>query len=73
MSKEKITENTTLEKILRYPGTSSVLVKHGIYCPTCPYARFEMAMLKIGDVARSYGANLDVLLKELNEAVEKGQ
>jgi len=32
-----------------------------------------MAMLKIGDVARSYGANLDVLLKELNEAVEKGQ
>jgi hybrid cluster-associated redox disulfide protein len=71
MSSEKVTEDTTVEEILRYPGTSSTLVKHGIHCPTCPFAQFEIGRLKIGDVARNYGVDLDALLKELNEAVGK--
>ena len=71
MSEEKITEDTTLEEILKYPRTGSTLVKHGIYCPTCPFAGFEMGRLKIGDVARNYGVNVDNLLKELNETVRK--
>ena len=71
MSSEKITENTTVEEILKYPGTSSTLVKHGIHCPTCPFAQFEIGRLKIGDVARNYGVDVDVLLKELNETVGK--
>lgn len=71
MSREKITEDTTLEEILRHPGTGSTLVKHGIHCPTCPFARFEMGRLKIGDVARNYGVDVDNLLKELNETVRK--
>jgi len=68
----KFTENSTLEEILRHPKTSSILVKYGIYCPTCPYARFEMAVLKIGDVAKNYGVDINSLLKDLNEAIEKG-
>lgn len=70
---DRITEDTTLEDILRHPGTSSILVKHGIYCPTCPFARFEMSKLRIGDVARTYRVNIDNLLKELNETLRKGQ
>lgn len=71
MSGEKITEDTTIEEILRHPGTSSTLVKHGIHCPTCPFAQFEIGRLRIGDVARNYGVNLDALLKELNETAGK--
>ena len=71
MSSEKITENTTVEETLKYPGTSSILVKHGIHCPTCPFAQFEIGRLKIGDVARNYGVDVAVLLKELNETVGK--
>jgi len=72
LSKKRITEDTTLEDILRHPETSSILVKHGIYCPTCPFARFEMGKLRIGDVARTYRVNINNLLKELNETLKKG-
>ena len=71
MSKEKITEDTTVEEILRYPGTSSTLVRHGIHCSACPFARLEIGRLKIGDVARNYGVDVDSLLKELNETARK--
>jgi hybrid cluster-associated redox disulfide protein len=71
VSSEKITEDTTVEEILKYPGTSSTLVKHGIHCPTCPFAQFEIGRLKIGDVARNYRVDLDALLKALNETVGK--
>ena len=71
MTERKITEDMTLEEILRYPETGSILVKHGIHCPTCPFAGFEMGRLKIGDVARNYGVDVDNLLKELNETVRK--
>ena len=67
MSKRRITENTTLEEILRDPEAGRILVKHGIYCPVCPFARLELGRLRIGDVARTYNADLDELLRELNE------
>jgi len=67
----KITENPTLEVVLKYPAAAIVLRQHGIPCPTCPLARAEMSTLRIGDVARMYGADLEALLKALNEAVEK--
>jgi hybrid cluster-associated redox disulfide protein len=71
VSSERITKDTTVEEILKYPGTSSTLVKHGIHCPTCPFAQFEIGRLKIGDVARNYGVDVDALLKALNETVGK--
>jgi len=71
MSERKITEDTTIEEILRNPGASSTLAKHGIYCAICPFAQFEMGRLKIGDVARNYGVDVDDLLKELNDIVRK--
>ncbi len=67
----KITENTTLEEVLKYPAAAIVLRQHGIPCPTCPLARAEMSTLRVGNIARMYGADLKALLKALNEAVEK--
>lgn len=62
----KITKNTTLSKILEYPGAENVLAEHGVPCVTCPYAKMEMEKLRIGDVCKMYGIKLDSLLKDLN-------
>ena len=70
---KKITEETTLEDILKHPKANSILMKHGIYCPLCPFARIEMASLRIGEVARAYRVNIDELLKELNDALSENR
>ena len=71
MSKNEITENTTLEEILKHPESIPVLMRLGLPCPTCPMVRLEMGRLKIGDAARMYGINVDNLLAELNRAISK--
>ncbi|MBM4177394.1 hypothetical protein FJ208_01155 [Candidatus Gribaldobacteria bacterium] len=63
----KITQNTTLEKILALPQAEKVLSKYKVPCLTCPMAKYEMAGLKIGDVCKIYGINEKELLKELNK------
>ena len=71
MSREKITEDTTLEEVLRHREAIPILIKYGLPCSACPLARFEMGRLKIGDVTRRYGIDVNSLLKELNETVRK--
>lgn len=71
MSREKITEDTTLEEVLRHREYVSILMKCGLPCSTCPVARFEMGELKIGDAARRYGIDINRLLKELNQAIRE--
>ena len=71
MSTGKITGETTIEEVLKNPRAALVLREHGIPCPTCPMARFEMSKLKVRDVAKAYGVDLEKLLTALNEAVEK--
>ena len=68
----KITEDTTLEELLRRRETISVLFKYGLPCLTCPMARFEMGNLKIGEVARAYNIDVKALLEDLNKAVGEG-
>ncbi len=63
----KITKDTTLADVLKKPGAGTVLEKHNTPCLHCPMAAYEMGMLKIGDVAKTYGIDLKALLKELNE------
>ncbi|RLI10996.1 hypothetical protein DRO35_05740, partial [Candidatus Bathyarchaeota archaeon] len=70
---KKITEETTLKDILKHTEAGSILVKHGIHCPLCPFARIEMASLKIGEVARAHNVNIDELLKELNDALSESR
>jgi len=62
------TKDTTLKEILNSsPKNVEILIKHGLPCPTCPFAKEEMGRLKIGQVCRLYGINLKTLLKELNK------
>lgn len=71
MKKNKIGKDTTLAEILKYPGIEEILVKYNLPCLSCPLASFEIKMLKIGDVCKMYGIDLENLLKELNEKIEK--
>jgi len=63
----KITKETTLAEILEIKGAEDVLIKHGVPCVSCPYAKTEMDKLKIGEVCKMYGVDLVGLLKDLNK------
>ena len=71
--KRRISEETSLAEVMRRPETLQVLVNHGIPCVACPMARFEMESLRVGDVAKAYGIDVDRLMKDLNEALEKAE
>ena len=63
---KKITKNTTLAKIIETKRAEKILAKNGVPCMGCPMAQFEVDKLKIGDVCKMYGLNLEKILKELN-------
>ena len=71
MVKARFTEETTVEEVLKHPKAVIILARHGIPCPTCPLVRVEMGNLKLGDVARAYGADLERLLEDLNRLLEE--
>ncbi len=62
----KITSKTTLEKIIEKKGADKILMENGVPCLSCPMSQFEIDKLKIGEVCKMYGLNLDKILKELN-------
>ena len=68
--KNKINQNTTLEKVLEYKGSEKVLGKYNVPCLTCPFAKMEMGELKIGDICRNYNINMEELIKALNELLK---
>lgn len=63
--------DTLLEEILKRPNTKPILEKYHLPCLMCPMAAYEIGQLKIGDVAKMYGIDLNALLKELNEIVRE--
>ena len=63
----KFTKETTLAEILKNPEAEKILSKYNLPCLTCPYARYEIAELRIGQVCEMYQINLKALLKELNQ------
>lgn len=65
-AKNKITKETTLFEILKYPKSKKILAKHNLPCLNCPIAAFEMKNLKINQICEMYNINLKELLKELN-------
>lgn len=66
-ARAKITKDTTLAEIMKRPGSTEVLEKHNTPCLHCPMAAYEIGTLKIGEMAKSYGIDIDKLLKDLNE------
>jgi hypothetical protein len=65
--KKIFTKNTTLKKILEHKNGEKVLHKHGVPCLSCPMASFEIDKLKIGQVCKMYGLELEKILEELNK------
>lgn len=67
----KITKDTTLAELLENPKAQKILAKYNLPCLGCPFAKFEMENLKIGDVCQMYGIDIEKLLKELNSVHKK--
>lgn len=64
---KKITKDTTLAKLFEKPELVEILVKYNLPCFGCPMARYELEELKLGEVCRIYGIDLEKLLQELNK------
>ncbi len=64
----KITQKTSLAKVLEFKDSKKILAKHKIPCLTCPMAKFEMENLTLGQICQMYGINSKKLLKDLNKA-----
>ena len=58
---EKITKETILGDILKKHNGAKILKKYKLPCLSCPMAALEMGILKIGDVSRMYGIDIDNL------------
>ncbi|MDI6603188.1 MAG: DUF1858 domain-containing protein [Patescibacteria group bacterium] len=67
----KITADTTLAEILKNSEAEKILAKYNLPCLSCSFAALEMANLKIGEVCRMYGIDLENLLKELKEKLKQ--
>jgi len=63
---KKINEKTILSDILAEEKMAEILAKHNLPCLSCPFAKYEMEQLKIGEVCKQYGINPEKLLEELN-------
>lgn len=63
--KKTVTKDMTIADVLRQnPGSAQVLMRHGMHCLGCATATGE----SIAQAASVHGIDLDILLKELNEA-----
>lgn len=61
----KITKEMTIRGVLKkYPKTSQVFLKLGLYCFSCPVASEET----IEEMAQAYKLNMKKLLENLNKA-----
>jgi hybrid cluster-associated redox disulfide protein len=67
----KFTKDTNLAEILKYPEAGKILAKYNLPCLGCPFVKIEIGSLKIGQVCQMYGIDLENLLKELNEKLER--
>ena len=64
---QKITKDTTLAEVLEMSGAEKILAKYKVPCLTCPMAKMEMDVLKVGDICKMYGIDAEKLLEELNK------
>lgn len=67
----KIAKDTTLAEVLADSELEKVLAKHNLPCLSCPFARFEMEKLKLGDICAMYNIDSEKLLADLNKVNKK--
>ena len=64
---QKITANTTIfEAIQLNPKAGEILMSFGMHCLGCALAHGET----VGEAAEVHGADLEVMLKQLNDIEE---
>jgi hybrid cluster-associated redox disulfide protein len=64
---DKITKDMTFFEVMRtHPGAVKVLQKHNLGCVGCMGAQNE----SLEQGARAHGLDVEVLLKDLNAAIE---
>ena len=63
----KYSEDTKLEEVLKTSETSAIIAKYQLPCLHCAMAAYEAKILTLGMISKTYGIDLDGLLKELNE------
>lgn len=68
----KFKKNVTIGQILRHSEGKRILAKYHLPCLHYPMAAHEMRRLKIGEVAKVYGINIENLLVELNHTESYG-
>jgi len=64
---KKYTVNTKLSEVLSSPETSKIIAKYKLPCLHCALAAYEAEILTLGMISKTYGIDIDKLLKELNE------
>jgi hypothetical protein len=64
---DKYNADTKLEEVLKKPETSAIISKYQLPCLHCAMAAYEAKVLTLGQIASTYGIDLDGMLKELNE------
>jgi hypothetical protein len=68
---KKITKDIVLAEIIKKKGAEDILAKNNLPCITCPFAKYEMEKLRLGEICKTYGLNLEKILSELNALNEK--
>lgn len=67
----KITKDTTLAEVLGGQEFGKVLAKHKLPCLSCPFAKFEMEKLKLGEICQMYNIDSEKLIGDLNKVNKK--
>jgi hypothetical protein len=70
---KKITKDTVLAEIIKKKGAEDVLAKNKMPCVTCPFAKFEMEKLNLGEVCKAYGLDLKKILAGINALDKNGR
>ena len=63
----KYSVDTKLEEVLKTPESSAIIAKYELPCLHCAMAAYEAKVLTLGMISKTYGIDLDGLLKESNE------
>jgi len=66
MKNKKFTRESTLAEVLKHPKANEILKEFMVPCVSCPFAKLEMESLKLEEIARMYGIDLEKLLEKLN-------
>jgi hypothetical protein len=67
----KVTKKTKLSKLIDDKKAQKVLEKYDFPCLSCPHARMEMEVLELGSVCEMYDLDLEKIIKDLNEKLNK--